>query len=201
MAFAPIGDVSIFEADGTTVAAIVKNSDYTLDAFGNFTVISNTISENTQFKLTYKKLNPSAITAGLLIGGVDENDIRSGLSLFDLAFNMFGFNPKIFVSPGYSSLSAIVAAFATAAEKFRAVYLVDAPYGTTIAGAIAGRGLTEALYSTPAMSVPSCCIRMARHTTITAIPIPTTRHQPSLRGSLPEQTIISDTGTHLPTRK
>lgn len=145
MAFAPIGAVSIFASDGTTPAPIVLNTDYTLDSYGNFTVISNTIAANTSYKLNYKKLNPSAITATLLIGGVDGNNNRTGLALFDLAFNMFGFNPKIFVSPGYSSLSAMVAAFATAAAKFRAVYLVDAPYGTTISGAIAGRGVNGSI--------------------------------------------------------
>ena len=145
LANAPIGAVNIFQADGTTAAPYVLNTDYTLDEYGNFQVISNAIADTTVLKFSYKKLNASAITPTILIGGTDVNGLRTGLALFDIAFNTVGFNPKIFVSPGYMSLSAMVAAMSTVADKFRAVYLVDAPYGTTVAGAIAGRGVNGSI--------------------------------------------------------
>lgn len=141
LAFAPIGVVTIKEADGTTDAAIVKDVDYTLDEFGGFQVISTEIAENTIYKFSYKKLDASTVTTTQLIGGTDEDNERTGMALFDLAYNLYGFKPKVFISPGYSSLSAIAAAFAIAGSKFRAIYCLDAPYGTTIAGAIAGRGI------------------------------------------------------------
>jgi phage tail sheath protein FI len=145
LAFAPIGAVTIKESDGTTTADIVKDTDYTLDEFGNFQVISSEIDDDTVLKFSYKKLNAGAVTTSHLIGGVDGSDVRTGLALFDLAYNMFGFKAKIFVAPGYSSLSAIAAAFKTAATKNRAIYCLDAPYGTTPAAAIAGRGVASAL--------------------------------------------------------
>lgn len=145
LASAPIGAITIKLPDGETDAPIVKDVDYTLDEFGNFLVISANIREGASYKFSYKKLDQSTVTPTQLIGSVDVNNNRTGMALFDLSLNMYGFNPKIFLSPGYSSLSAIAAAFATAAVKFRAIYLLDAPYGTTISGAITGRGLAGSL--------------------------------------------------------
>lgn len=145
LAFSPIGDVTVKLADGTTLASIVKDVDYTLDEFGNFQVISSSIADTTAYKFSYKKLNASSVTTSQLIGAIDTNNVRTGLALFDLAFNTFGFKPKVFIAPNYSSLSAIASAFATAAAKFRAIYALDAPYGTTISGAIAGRGIAGSL--------------------------------------------------------
>lgn len=145
LAFAPIGTVTIKLSDGTTAAPIVKDVDYTLDAFGNFQVISADISDTTVYKFSYKKLNASSVTTSALIGGVDVDNNRTGLALFDLAYNTYGYTPKVFISPGYSSLSAIASAFTTAASKFRAIYCLDAPYATTISGAIAGRGIAAPL--------------------------------------------------------
>lgn len=145
LAFAPIGPVTIKLADGTTAAPIVKDVDYTLDAFGNFQVISADIANATTYKFSYKKLNAGSVDTTTLIGGVDVDSQRTGLALFDLAYNTFGYTPKVFISPVYSSLSAIATAFAAAASKFRAIYCLDAPYGTTINGAIAGRGIAAPL--------------------------------------------------------
>ncbi|MDI3319989.1 phage tail sheath family protein [Pinibacter soli] len=141
LAFAPIGTVTIKASDGTTPAPIVKDVDYTLDEYGNFQVISTNIAEGTTYKFSYKKLDASTVTTTQLIGSVDVNNNRTGMALFDLAYNTFGFKPKVMIAPTYSSLSAISDALATCAQKFRAIYLLDAPYGTTIAGAIAGRGI------------------------------------------------------------
>lgn len=145
LANAPVGPVDIKLNDGTTAAPIVKGTDYTLDEFGNFQVISANIAESTVYKFSYKKLNAAAVTNSQLIGSVDVNNNRTGIALFDLAFNLYGYNPKIIIGPGYSSTAAIAAAMLTAATKFRGIYLLDAPYGTTIAGAIAGRGVAGSL--------------------------------------------------------
>jgi len=145
LAYAPIGVVTIKLQDGTTDAPIIKDIDYTLDEFGNFVAISTAVAEGTTYRFSYRRLNPSSVTPTHLIGGVDANNERTGLALLDLAFNKFGFKPKIIISPGYSSLSAIAVAFAASAKKHRAIYCLDAPYGTTIAGAIAGRSLSGGL--------------------------------------------------------
>jgi len=137
---APVNTVVVNNNDGSA-ATIVAGTDYSIDSYGNFKALSSLVTDTTSYKFTYKKLNSASVTNSQLIGAVDDSNHRTGLALFDLAFNLFGYKPKIFLSPQYSSIAAIVAAMATAAAKFRAVYLVDAPYGTTISGAISGRGV------------------------------------------------------------
>lgn len=141
LANAPIGDVTVFEADGVTPAGISAGQDYNIDSFGKFTAITQNVAVGTTYKFNYAKLNDSSVTPTQLIGGVDAGGNRTGIALFDLAFNMYGFNPKIFISPNYASLAPVAAAFAAAAQKFRAVYLLDAGYGVTIQQAIEGRGI------------------------------------------------------------
>lgn len=145
LANAPIGDVTVFEADGVTPAPIVQGQHYIIDAFGNFTVLSPDIANGTAYKFNYNKLDDTSVTPEQLTGGVDANGNRTGIALFDLAYNMFGFNPKIFIAPNYSSLAPIAAAVAKAAAKFRAIYLLDAAYGVTPQQAIEGRGIYGAL--------------------------------------------------------
>jgi len=140
LANAPIGDVTIKDSDGETVT-YVKDTDYSIDAFGNFLVLSSEIADNTALKFTYKKLDATAVEDADLIGAVDGGTgARSGMKCFDLAFNLFGFSPKILIAPLFSVTSAIATELISVAESFRAITFIDAPSGTTVAGAISGRG-------------------------------------------------------------
>jgi phage tail sheath protein FI len=58
---------------------------------------------------------------------------------------MYGFKGKVFITPGYASLTAMTASLAAAAQKSRGIYLLDAPHGTTPAAAIAGRGVASTI--------------------------------------------------------
>lgn len=143
LGFAPIGAVTVKDNAGSA-STLVSGTDYTIDAYGNFKVISAAAAavDGTSLKFSYKKLNAAAITASVINGGKDgTTNVRTGFALLDECFATFGFNPKILVSPGYNSLSSVVATMEAAATKFRAIYYIDAPYGTTPAGAIAGRGV------------------------------------------------------------
>lgn len=138
--FAPLSDVTILDATDNPVA-YTKDTDYTLDEFGNFVVISNAISATETLKFTYKKLDAVAVSNSDIIGAVDSGtDARSGMKCFDLAFNLFGFSPKILIAPMFSQVNAIAAELISVAGKFRAIAYLDAPAGTTVAQAITGRG-------------------------------------------------------------
>lgn len=142
LSFAPIGVVTIKESDGTTNATIVKNVDYTLDEFGNFTALTSGAANGHTFKFTYKKLNSGAIASSDIIGAIDgTTGARTGIKCWALSKNLFGFNPKLLIAPGYSSINAVAAELTAQAGTLRAVALLDAPYGTTPADAIAGRGV------------------------------------------------------------
>ncbi len=136
---APIGDVSIFLTDGTAPFTGVKDVDYTLDAFGNFTALSAVAAEALVLKFTFKKLDVGTITSSQFIG-TNVSGVRTGTKLFEVIFNTFGFYPKILLAPGSVELPAVATELIALAPKYRAIALIDAPAGTSVTGAIAGRG-------------------------------------------------------------
>jgi uncharacterized protein len=140
LASAPIGAIALTNANGTA-ASVALGSDYTVDSYGNVTALTVAMANGTAFMVSYNTLDATTLTPGQLIGGVDGSGNRTGLALYDLAYNTFGYRPKIFVSPGNASTSAVISAMAAQAAKQRAVYAIDAPQGTTVSEAIAGRGV------------------------------------------------------------
>lgn len=126
----------------TAISGAVKDQDYSIDNFGNIRVLDfNKIPEGAEITVDYKYLDESAITNSLLIGEIDgTTNARTGSKLYDLAYNLFGFDAKIYIAPGYSTTDAIADMLDGLAEKFRGVSLIDAPSGTTYAEALAGRG-------------------------------------------------------------
>ncbi|WP_153799073.1 phage tail sheath family protein [Foetidibacter luteolus] len=139
LASAPIGPVTLSKPDDSP-SDFVLNTDYTLDDFGNFQVIKGRIANGTVIKFAYKKLNAAAITEAVINGTVAGNGARTGLKCYDLAFNQFGYNAKIFIAPGYSAIAAVAAEMLVAANKFRGVAVLDSTYGMSVSDAIAARG-------------------------------------------------------------
>ncbi len=136
---APIGDVSIFLTDGTSPFTGVAGTDYTLDAFGNFTALSSVAAEDLVLKFTYNKLDVGSLTAGQIIGD-NVDGVRTGIKCLELVNGLFGFKPKILISPVFVELPSVAAELRSVAPKYRAISLVDAPLGTSITAAISGRG-------------------------------------------------------------
>lgn len=137
---APIKDLVVTNNAGSTT--YVKGTDYDVDDFGNFVVLnSNTIAEGSTIKATYKRLDASTVNNSQILGSIDtDTDTYTGFKMFDLSFSLFGFTPRLLIAPGYSSLAPIAVEMIAIANKFRGHALLDAPAGTTIADAIAGRG-------------------------------------------------------------
>lgn len=127
-------------ASPSTVAA----DKYSIDAFGNIvitdTALLTDINDGTAtMTCSYKKLDAATINASTIVGTISGGN-RTGIKVFGLAYNLFGFRPKIMIAPGYSTLAAVATELISAAGTYRAVALLDAPAGTTVSGAIAGRG-------------------------------------------------------------
>lgn len=136
---APVDAVSIFLTNGTTPFTGVAGTDYTLDAFGNFTALSAVASEGLVLKFTYKKLDTGTITSGQIIG-TNVSGVRTGMQTWELIFNTFGFYPKILLAPVSCELPAVATEMIALAAKYRAIALIDAPLGTSVTAAVAGRG-------------------------------------------------------------
>lgn len=138
LAFAPIGTVTVLDSAGAPTTFIL-GTDYSIDEFGNFKVLSTAITNATVLKFTYNKLNLTAITATVL-NGANTGGVRTGSAVFQLAYNTYGFNPKIFVAPGFSSVAAVATNLRALADTYRGIDYCDAPAGTAVNVAIAGRG-------------------------------------------------------------
>lgn len=138
-AFAPIGAITLTNSAGSTT--FVVDEDYTIDAYGNIVVIDFTaIPEGSTVKATYDKLDASTVTAAAIIGAIDGSGNRSGFKCFEEAYTLFGYTPKIFISPSYCELSGVAAEMIVQAERFRAMSIIDAPEGELPADVISGRG-------------------------------------------------------------
>lgn len=141
---APIGAVEIFLTNGTTPFTGVAGVDYSLDAFGNFVALSAIASEGLVLKFTYKKLDIGTVTAAQIIG-TNVSGVRTGTKCFELIFNTFGFYPKILLAPVSVELPEVATELIALAPKYRAIALIDAPLGTSVTAAIAGRGPASAM--------------------------------------------------------
>ncbi|MBI4835924.1 MAG: phage tail sheath subtilisin-like domain-containing protein [Candidatus Abawacabacteria bacterium] len=119
----------------------VVNDDYTVDAENGIItrVSTGDIGATATVTVDYSYQDPTKVDAADIIGTVDENGNRTGLKLFQEAYSKFGFKPKILVTPGFEA-TEVRTELETLAGKLRAICAVTAPIGTTVQGAIEGRG-------------------------------------------------------------
>lgn len=135
----PIGALTtIYESDGITPILAVVDEDYTIDDFGNFKVINNTLLPDGNIEITYNIADLSLITPSEIIG--DNGDTKTGMQLFRQSFSTFGFKPKQIIVPGFSALTAVSAEMAVCAERYKAMYYIDAPQDTAVSDVYPSRG-------------------------------------------------------------
>jgi len=84
--------------------------------------------------------DPSKVVASDIIGTTGADGVRKGLQAFKDCFSLFGYNAKILIAPGFSTLNSVKSELEVLAEKLKAISLIDAPIGTKYADAISGRG-------------------------------------------------------------
>ncbi|SHN42243.1 phage tail sheath subtilisin-like domain-containing protein [Chitinophaga sp. CF418] len=137
---APIGNVVITKDDGSA-ATYVAGTDYLLSEFGLFTVIKGRIPENTVLKFSFDKLKVSGVTDAHIIGAVDGSGNRTGAKCFDLAFTLYGYEPKILISPAYTSSPTVAAALLAQSDKLGANVVLDCAPDDTVPDALASRGV------------------------------------------------------------
>lgn len=127
----------------TSDIVYTADTDYTIDELGNITILASTstIEEGATLKVSYRKFDATSITANRLIGTIaSDTGVKTGMKLFKDAYNLYGFKPKILITPGYSSLNTVATEMIAVANEHKAIALLDAPAGVTVATAINGRG-------------------------------------------------------------
>ena len=109
-----------FDDDGYLVISSLK------DGSGNYKVPTGSA-----IQFSAQKLNPAAVTANDVVGGVDVSGNKSGFELVDECFPRFRIVPGLLLAPGFSSnvtLAAVMAAkAANINQEFTAVAIIDAP--------------------------------------------------------------------------
>lgn len=128
--------------DAEAVTTYVEGEDYTVAlSTGVVTrLASGGIPAGASVKATYTYADPSKVKAGDVIGVIDENGDRSGFAALEGCYQLFGFEPKILLAPGFCTQKSVAADMVARGEKLKAMALIDAPLGTTFQEAIAARG-------------------------------------------------------------
>lgn len=144
--------------DGATPTPVVftEGDDYTVDAFGNVTIVpSGAISNGDVVTCDYKRLDTSAVANADIIGD-EVSGVRTGFQVFDLAYQTFGFTPRIFIAPGYSAVKAIANEMESQAGKFNAHAILDSTVGALPSAAISDRGdITKAFGTSSKRVIPT----------------------------------------------
>lgn len=91
-------------------------------------------------KADYTHTDPSKVTPADIIGAVTVAGRRTGLKAFPDSYNLFGFFPKVFIAPGFSTLNSVSVELIASATQLSGVAYIDAPIGATVQQVIAGRG-------------------------------------------------------------
>jgi hypothetical protein len=137
--------LALKSADGATT--YVKDTDYSVTMLTGKVkrLAGGAIAANGQVKADYTHADPSLVTPADIIGAVNIAGQRSGLKAFADSYNLFGFFPKLFIAPGFSTLNSISVELIAAAEQMGGIAYIDAPIGTTVQQVIAGRGPAGAI--------------------------------------------------------
>ncbi len=132
-------------AEGGAMYAV--DVDYTVDMLtGKVTrLAAGDIPANGSVLADYTHADPSKVTPAEIIGAVNVAGLRSGLKAFQDSYNVLGFFPKLFIAPWFSQLNSISVELIAAANQVGGVAYVDAPIGTTVQQAVAGRGPAGAI--------------------------------------------------------
>lgn len=96
---------TIYKADDDYIASI-NSEGYLIIAI----TTDGAAASAQKLKISYAKLNPDGVTAEDILGGVDENGIRSGIELIDEVFINTGVVPAIITAPVFSKKKEVAAA-------------------------------------------------------------------------------------------
>jgi phage tail sheath protein FI len=132
----------------------VENTDYTVDYVNGivFAKTGGSITTGETVKVAFSFADPSLVTDEELIGGVT-NNIYTGMQLFKLAFQTFGFSTRILIAPGYNGFvgskdQTVATALQTMANTLPAICVVDSPAQETVTTALSSRSNSGAAFDT-----------------------------------------------------
>ena len=119
-------------------SALVKDTDYTVGHSDDGKLVitpiggGKIVEGTTQLYLSYAKLDPTAVTAKDIVGGVNTDTNKTeGLELIEEIYPRFGLVPGIIIAPGWSSNTAVSAVMKAKEHNicghFNAISVCDIP--------------------------------------------------------------------------
>lgn len=118
---ADVDYVAAFDANGYVTVAVTEGGAF---------------SGAAELAVAYTMLNPEGVTKEEVIGGVDENGVRTGIELVDEIYSRFRMIPEIISAPKFSKEPAVAAALEAKAELAgdltNAIAVVDIESDTTV---------------------------------------------------------------------
>lgn len=135
-----LGIANLVVTKSTTPA--VLGTDYTFENNVITRISGSTVltSATDTVTVAYDYADITKVLAADVIGGVDTDEVKTGIAKFKDCKALFGTKPKILIAPVFIETNTVRSALEVVANNLKAVYYADAPSGTTKAAAIAGRG-------------------------------------------------------------
>lgn len=93
----------------------------------------------TSIKISYSYADLSKITSADFVGAIDEDNIKTGAKVIYNINALYGDEVNIIIAPVYSSLPAVRQELINIADDLKARVFLDAPIGTSVNTAVAGR--------------------------------------------------------------
>ncbi|ERL56137.1 phage tail sheath subtilisin-like domain-containing protein [Psychrobacter aquaticus] len=104
--------------------------------------------------------NTNTIDVADIIGTTTSEGARTGIQLFGDGYGIYGYDAKILIAPGFSSVPAVAGALDVMAAKIKAVSYIDLPLGFKPTEAVMSRGSVAPLgvevYQTQSKRIRIC---------------------------------------------
>ena len=146
--------VSYSYYSGTPYSA---TADYGVDTINGViaTNAGGTIPAGATVIASFSYADPTRVQDADIIGGVAGSNY-TGVQSWLTTYGTMGFFPKILIAPGYAQNADVASALTTIAGTVRGMALVDAPPSTSVATAIANRGVAGNTFDTSSTRVVLC---------------------------------------------
>ncbi|MDD2870127.1 phage tail sheath subtilisin-like domain-containing protein [Neomegalonema sp.] len=138
-------DLVLTNSGGTVT--YVAGTDFALDPGAGVAtrLEGGAIAVGATVRAAFRYADLSRVTPASVVGAVDAAGNRTGLQALLDCHGEMGFWPKILIAPGFGALASVSAELDVMAQKLRAVALIDAPIGASVAQVVAGRGPSGAV--------------------------------------------------------
>ncbi|MDG6473034.1 phage tail sheath subtilisin-like domain-containing protein [Glaesserella parasuis] len=134
LAYAGVIELSLSHSSGS----LTSGQDYTADLLTGEIKFHRMLENVTA---TYTYADPTKVMEADIKGAIDTGTgKRTGFEMLRAGFNLFGSDAKILLCPHYDTQATMATALETLASQLNAIAYIQAPQGTTLAKALAGRG-------------------------------------------------------------